>query len=64
MYNIGSSGKAEIRRSLIQTLENIVINHGQIFSEDIWNQLMKTIFVGMFKHSTDMFLSTLIDTEK
>ena len=25
---------------------------------------MKTIFVGMFKHSTDMFLSTLIDTEK
>ena len=64
MSNIGSSGKAEIRRSLIQTLENIVINHGQIFSEDIWNQLMKTILVGMFKHSTEMFLSTLTDKEK
>lgn len=41
-----------------------MINHGQIFSEEIWNQLMKTIFVGMFKHSTEMFLSTLIDKEK
>lgn len=39
MQMIGKQFISEIRRSLIQTLENILMNHGQILSEGIWDYL-------------------------
>lgn len=55
MQSIGREYKAEIRRSLIQTLENIIINHGLIFSGDVWTLLLEKILVPMLKHSSEMF---------
>ena len=55
MQSIGREYKSEIRRSLIQTLENIIINHGSIFSAEVWDLLLQKILIAMLKHSSDMF---------
>jgi hypothetical protein len=59
MQSIGREYKAEIRRSLIQTLENIIINHGSIFSLDVWMLLLQKILISMLKHSSDIFTKSI-----
>ena len=55
MQSISRDCKAEVRRSLIQTLENIIINYGQIICMDVWGMLLHKILLSMVKHSSDMF---------
>ena len=55
MQSISRDCKAEVRRSLIQTLENIIINYGHIICMDVWGMLLHKILLSMVKHSSDMF---------
>lgn len=57
MQPITTEPKAEIRRSLIQIFENIIVNHGGIFPEAVWNFLLKEILIVMMKHGAHMFNS-------
>jgi hypothetical protein len=47
MQSISNEPRAEIRRSLIQILENIIVNHGGIFPEDVWGIVFKDILIVM-----------------
>jgi hypothetical protein len=59
MQSIGREYKSEIRRSLIQTLENIIINHGSVFSQEVWKLLLQKILIPMLKHSSDIFTKSI-----
>lgn len=57
MQSITAEPRAEIRRSLIQILENIIVNHGGIFPSAVWNFVLKDILIVMMKHGAHMFNS-------
>ena len=56
MQDIGTQHISEIRRSLIQTLENIIMNHGSILSQQVWTLIFQNTLTAIIKHSSDMFI--------
>lgn len=36
MHVISNEPRSEIRKALIQILENVIVNHGNIFPESVW----------------------------
>lgn len=36
MHVISNEPRSEIRKALIQILENIIVNHGNIFPQTVW----------------------------
>jgi hypothetical protein len=55
MLGIARDHRAEIRRSLIQTMENIIISNGQVFSKELWNLLLKEILLEILRYSIEIF---------
>jgi hypothetical protein len=52
---ISQDKRCEIRKSSIQILENIIINHGKKMSMQTWNILMQGTLVEMLKYSSKYF---------
>lgn len=52
IQSLGEDHRAEVRRTNISTLENIVMRHGLTFgppvNNPIWASLMKEVLVGLF----------------
>lgn len=57
MHIISNEPRSEIRKSLIQILENIIVNHGDIFPESVWQIIFKQILIKMLQDSSTKFNS-------
>lgn len=54
---LGGDYRAEIRRANIFTLENILMTHGQLLSDQVWSSILKLNLLGMLKNSLEMYAS-------
>jgi hypothetical protein len=68
MQQVAKENKAEIRRSIIQIFENIIINHGSIFPEEVWQSLFEHTLLNMIRYTAEIFnnrrSSMVIDPEE
>ena len=55
MKSVGRELKLEIRRSLIQTLENIIKNHGASLSDETWMRLLKDFLMVLLNHASRVY---------
>jgi PHP family Zn ribbon phosphoesterase len=59
IQSLSEDHRAEVRRTNISTLENIVMRHGLTFgpavNNTIWSSLMKEVLVSMFNIAVDKY---------
>ena len=55
MKSISIEFKAEIRRSIIQIFENIIVIHGDSFPEELWQIIFEDNLIVMIKLAVEVF---------
>ena len=58
MQSVGREPKLEIRRSLIQTLENMVKNHSASLSKQVWSHLLDEFLLTLLSYASRVYSSS------
>jgi len=55
VQELGGDHRVEVRRANVHTLENIIMTHGNLLGEEVWNSILRNVLINLFKNSVEMY---------